>query len=136
MAEREKLAETVKKALLKLFYALQGIGSLTVGLLFLISPGGRPYGIGIIFGAPLVFASFFSLSAAWSLSSGREDSAPSLGTTSSFLFILYFGWWIAISYYSIVEGDYDYVISLLLSVLFVVLNALAIFLLYVGTKKK
>lgn len=126
----------MKKALLKLFYALQGIGSLTVGLLFLISPGGRPYGIGIIVGAPLVFASFFSLLTVWALSSGREDSAPSLGTTSSLLFILYFGWWIRISYDYIVRGDYDYVISLLLSILFVVLNALAILLLYVGTKNK
>lgn len=143
IGERIKLTQTMKMVLLSAFYILQGFGHLIfglvvlvsfhmdVGLAFLISNMQR-FSIGVLF----VFASGFSLLAAFELSRARESKTLTWGMVSSVLFITSYGVVTTTYPYNIMRMYSSYIFLLLFGIIITVLNAVSIASLYVSTKNK
>jgi len=133
----------MKKVLVGTFYILQGIGNFILGLSTSVegsygAPGGVLAGLEIMIKTFLVFVSCLSLITALILFLKLEDWSLNVGIITSAFFCMFYGWMALISYNNLVR-PHDITRSafwLMISIIIVVLNALAPFFLYSLTKNK
>jgi len=118
----------MKKVLLGVFYTLQGLGNLVLGLFFVSGGlGGGGFAMEIIIRSFLVFVSCLSLFTSLTLFLRLEKWAQTSGKVSSVLFGAFYVWMAFISYSEIARQYYiNAVLWLLISIVIVALNVVSI----------
>jgi len=122
-----------KKSLIGLFYFLQGLGNLVLGLFYIRvdvsygGSGGAAAGMEILIKSSLVFGSLFSFGAVLALCFEFKTLTKFCGVVSSLVFGLFYGA-IGLLLSSVIRSQFSLQTAgwLLLSVVLVILNLVAI----------